>query len=177
MGYVNESDFHYQVVMSYVEAQKLHDFRLLHEDRAGGGRDEVLRLVLAIVLDSETAAWCLGCSMNAPIVRWPSTLYRVLARAALESGAVWRRCAHVVDKTLHDAVLPYAERPPSELAALFLDGRESLGGDELAAVLWCLIRSRCRSRDLVAERLGPELEVVAARRLGEAATSATKISQ
>ena len=160
--------------MSYAEAQKVHDLKLLREANAGAGRDEVLRLVLAIVLDPETAAWCLGCPMSAPIVRWPSTLYRVLARAALESGTVWRRCAHVVDKTLHEAVLPYAERPPSELAALFLDGRESLGGDELAAVLWCLIRRRCPSHDLVAERLGLELEVVAARRLGEAATTSSR---
>jgi hypothetical protein len=151
--------------MSYVEVQKLHDLKALREDVTGAGRDEVLRLVLAIVLDPETAAWCLGCPTDAPVTRWPSTLYRLLARTALESPAVWRRCALILDRSLHDAVLPYIERSAVELAEVFLDGRESLGGDELAALLWCLIRRRCSSHDLVAERLSLELEVIAARRL------------
>ena len=151
--------------MGYADVQKLHDIQSLRGTVVGVGRDEVLRMVLAIVLDQETAAWCLGLVADAPVTRWPSTLYRVLARTALESSAVWGRCALILDRTLHDAVLPYAERSAAELAEVFLEGRESLSGDELAAVLWCLIRRRCHSHDLVAERLSVELEVVAARRL------------
>ena len=62
---------------------------------------------------------------------------------------------------------PYAAHSPAELAEVFLEGRDSLSGDELAALLWCLLRQRSRSNDLIAERLGLELEVVAARRLHE----------
>lgn len=98
-------------------------------------------------------------------MRWPSTLYRILAHAALDSPEVWRRCARLLDRRLCEATLPYADRSAAELAAVFLEGRESLAGDELAAVLWCLIRRRCPSHDLVAERLSRELQVVAARRL------------
>jgi hypothetical protein len=165
MRHLIESDFHLQVTMGYADVQKLHHIRLLQDQTSVAGREEVLRLVLAIVLDVETAAWCLGCPGDAPIARWPSTLYRLLARAALESPAIWRRCAVLVDRTLHDAVLPYTERSAAELTEAFLEGRETLQGDELAGLLWCLVRSRCRSHDLVAERLSLELEVVAARRL------------
>jgi len=151
--------------MSYAEVIKLHEIKPLREDVAGAGRDEVLRMVLAIVLDPQSAAWCLGLGTEAPVVRWPSTLYRVLARTALQSPAVWRRCSLLLDRTLHDAILPYSERPPAELAEVFLDGRDSLSGDDLAALLWCLIRRRSASHDMVAERLSIELEVIAARRL------------
>lgn len=151
--------------MSYAEVQKLHDVRSLATIGANRGRDEVLRLVLAITIDLESAAWCLGCRFDAPIMRWPSTLYRVLAHTAVDSAEVWNRCARLLDRCLHDAALPYAERSAADLAAVFLDGRESLAGQELAAVLWCLIRRRCPSHDLVAERLSRELQVVAARRL------------
>jgi hypothetical protein len=151
--------------MSYAEALKLHDINALRDKVAGTGRDEVLRLVLAIVLDPESAVWCLGLPTDAAIERWPSSLYRVLARTALESSPVWRRCSLLLDRTLHDAVLPYADRSAAELAEVFLDGRDSLGGEELAALLWCLIRRRSGSDDLIAERLSLELEMVAARRL------------
>jgi hypothetical protein len=122
-------------------------------------------VILAIALDPETAAWCAGCPVEAPVSRWPSTVYHLLARAALGSPSVWERCAIVLDRALHDALASYAARSPAELAELFLEGRDSLGGDELAALLWCLIRNRSASCDLVAERLALELEVVAARRL------------
>lgn len=151
--------------MGYADVRKLHDIKSLQRSTVGADRDEVLRMVLSIVLDPETAAWCLGQPACSPVTRWPSTIYRLLARAALESPRVWRRCALVLDRALHEATLPYAERSAVELAEVFLEGRESLSGDELAAVLWCLIRRRCHSHDLVAERLSLELEVVAARRL------------
>jgi hypothetical protein len=160
-----ENDFQYQPIMSYAEAKKLHNISGLRRDIVSGGRDEVLRAVMVIALDLETASWCLGCATGAPVSRWPSTLYRVLARTALESPAVWRRCALILDRTLHDAVVRYAEHSAADLAELFLEGRESLTGEELAALLWCLIRRRCHSHDLVAQRLGLELEVVAGRRL------------
>ena len=151
--------------MGYADLKKLHDHRSLQAHDPGAGRDEVLRIVLAIALDVETAAWCLGCPAEAPVVRWPSTLYRVLAQAALRSERVWQRCCLLLDRTLHEPLRAYEKRSAAELAELFLEGRESLAGDELAAALWCLIRRRCRSHDLVAERLCLELEVVAAQRL------------
>jgi len=122
-------------------------------------------MVLAIVLDPESAAWCLGLATEAPVVRWPSTLYAVLAGTALQSPAVWRRCSLLLDQTLHDALVPYVGRSPAELAEVFLEGRDSLTGDELAALLWCLIRGRSPSHDVIAQRLSLELEVIAARRL------------
>ena len=151
--------------MFSLNTQKLHHIQPLHHPPGTARREEVLRLVLAIVLDTQTAAWCLGMPADAPIQRWPSSLYRLLARAALESPTVWNRCALLVDQTLHDAVLPYADRPAVELAELFVEGREYLSGDELAGLLWCLLRRRCRSHDLLAGRLSLELQVVAARRL------------
>ncbi len=132
------------------------------------GREEALCTILAIALDPETAAWCAGRSSAGSVHRWPSTLYRLLARAALESSAVWRRCATALDLALADALPSFVDRPAVELAELFVDGRESLTGHELAAVLWCLIRRRSVSHDLVAARLGLELQVVAARRLHQA---------
>lgn len=152
--------------MGYAEVRKIHDFRSLGSSVSSEGRTEVLRIVLAIALDTEVAAWCLGCPHEARVLRWPSTIYRVLAKTALQSGPVWRRCALLLDRSLHDALAAYDGCTPAELAELFAEGRESLAGDELAALLWCLLRRRCASHDLIAERLGRELEVVAAQRLG-----------
>lgn len=151
--------------MSYLQAQKMYDLGGLQQGFGGAARDEVLRMVLAIALDAESAAWCLGCTAEAPVVRWPSTLYRLLARAALESSVIWRRCAVLLDRSLEEAMASYAAHSPAELAEVFLEGRDSLSGDELAALLWSLLRHRSSPHDLVAERLGLELEVVAARRL------------
>ena len=151
--------------MTYSEAQNLHNISSIRHDLVRSGRGDVLRAVLAIVVDRETAARCLHHDKPAPVTRWPSTMYSVLGRAALRSPLVWRRCALVLDRALHDAVAVYAERPAADLVEVFLDGRESMTGDELAAVLWVLIRRRCPMHDLIAERLSRELEVVAARRL------------
>lgn len=151
--------------MTYAHAKKLHDVGVLPRDTSSMGGEEALRTVLVIALDPTSAAWCLGRPTDAPVARWPSTLYRVLARAALESPAVWRRCSLLLDRVLHDSLARYAGHTAADLAELFLEGREALSGNELAALLWCLIRRRCRSHDLIAERLSLELEVVAARRL------------
>ena len=123
-------------------------------------------MVLAVTLDGEMASWCLGHPRDTAISRWPSTVYRVLARSAFNSPATWRRCALLVERTLYEELRVYESRPPAELAELFLEGRETLSGEELAAALWCLIRDRSSSHNLIVERLGHELEVVAAQRLG-----------
>ena len=150
--------------MGYAQIRKLHDLRLLQTSGARPGREEILRIVLAIALEHDLAAWCLGAP-SATVERWPSTVYRVLAHAALRSPSVWRRCARLLDQTLHEPLDEYASRAPAELVELFVEGRDSLTGHELAAVLWCLLRERCRSHDVIAERLGSELQVVAAKRL------------
>jgi len=152
--------------MSYAEVINLHNNRTVRDSRSSAARDEVLRIILAIVLDPESAAWCMGLPSGAPVIRWPSSLYRVLAQTARQSPRVWRRCSLLLDRTLHDALVPYAKRSPAELTEVFLDGRDSLSGDELAALLWCLIRHRSHFHDRIAERLSLELELVAARRLG-----------
>lgn len=157
--------------MGYAEVQNLYDFKCLRFSPSKQGRTEVLRIVLAIALDAEMATWCLGGARSVPVARWPSTLYQVVARAALESASVWRRCALLLDRSLHDALASYEGHAPSDLAELFAEGRESLAGEELAALLWCLVRERCPSRDLIAERLGRELETIAAQRLRESSTS------
>lgn len=151
--------------MGYADTQKLHDFRSLRASAPMGSRVEVLRLILAITLDDRMAAWCLGQGRDVAISRWPSTVYRVLAQAALESESTWRRCSVLVEQTLYEQLRACASRTPAELTELFLEGRETLSGQELAATLWCLIRCRSPSHDLIAERLGDELGVVAAQRL------------
>jgi hypothetical protein len=152
--------------MGYAELQKIYDFKSLGSQRVSRGRAEVLRIVLAVAVDPEMAASCLGCRRDAGVLRWPSTLYGVLARTAMQSAPVWRRCALLLDRSLDEALAAYEGHAPAELAELFFDGRESLSGDELAALLWCLLRQRSAAHDLIAERLGRELEVVAAQRLG-----------
>lgn len=144
-----------------------NEFTLLRESLAETGPDRALRVVLAVTMDKEMAAWCLGRTSTAPVSQWPSTLYGMLARAAIESPAIWRRCAVLLDRMLHEAIAPYAERSAAELAEVFALGRESLSGEELAALLWCLIRRRSGAQDLVAKRLGQELEVIAAQRMRE----------
>jgi hypothetical protein len=151
--------------MSYAEVQKIHHIRNLRPFPGVAARWEVLRTICAIALDQDTAAWCLGSRQESSVERWPSTIYAVLANAAMESSSVWRRCSAMLDRRLHGAIEPYTDRSAAELAQAFSEGRESLGGEELAALLWCLIRRRCASDDLVAERLSRELEVVAAQRL------------
>ena len=151
--------------MSYAEVQKIHHIRNLRPFTGVAARWEVLRTICAIALDQETAAWCLGARQESSVERWPSTIYAVLANAAMESSSVWRRCSVMLDRRLDGAIEPYVERSAAELAQVFSEGRDSLGGEELAALLWCLIRRRCASDDLVAERLSRELEVVAAKRL------------
>ena len=155
--------------MGYADTQKLHDFRSLRGVAPGGRREEVLRLVLAVTLDGGMAAWCLGCDRDVAVSRWPSTVYRVLAQAAFQSEATWRRCAVLVEQTLYEQLRVYGSRTAAELAELFLEGRETMSGEELAAALWCLIRQRCPSHDLIVERLGDELGVVAAQRLSRRA--------
>lgn len=157
--------------MSYIEAQKLHDFRQLTGGDGAASLDEVLHVVLAVALDHDAAAACLGYRAESPVERWPSTLYRVLARAALESPTVWERCADRLDGRLGDSLGRYADRTAAELAEAFAEGRDALAGHELAALLWCLIRRRCHSHDVVATRLGLELKVVAAKRLRHARAS------
>ena len=151
--------------MSYADVQKLHDLRTLQPGGGGAPRSEVMRMVLAVALDRVTAAWCLGSLSEPAIARWPSTVYGVLAEAAISSPEVWRRCALVLDRCLHEVMATYAHRSAADLAEAFSEGRESLPGEELAGLLWCLIRRRCCSHDLVAKRLSRELEVVAAQRL------------
>jgi hypothetical protein len=151
--------------MGYAEVQKLHEIKSLAPNLGLTAREEVLRIVLAIALDQQIAAWCMGQPSDAPIARWPSTLYRVLARAALQSPEVWWRTSIALDRTLHEAMLPYAKRSAAEVAEAFAEGRDSLDGEELAGLLWCLLRRNSRTNDLVAERLSLELQVIAARRL------------
>ncbi|MEM7138992.1 MAG: hypothetical protein AAF500_20630 [Myxococcota bacterium] len=148
-----------------IELIKPNDDDALAATEVVASREEILRVVFAIALDTTEAARCAGWSQDAPVTRWPSTLYRVLASAALHSPLVWRRCARVVDHALGDLMIAYRHHSPVELAEAFVEGRESMSGDELAALLWCLVRKRSQSCDLVAGRLGVELEVVAARRL------------
>ncbi|MEM8606581.1 MAG: hypothetical protein AAGF92_05725 [Myxococcota bacterium] len=143
------------------------DISTLRSEEVDVPREEILRTVLAITLDPTTAARCAGWPADAPVTRWPSTLYRLVARAAIGSPRVWRRCARAVDRALATMVAQYEHHADADLANAFVEGREFLSGDELAALLWCLIRKRSSVGDLSAERRGPELQIVAARRLNQ----------
>lgn len=140
---------------------------------AGEAREEqvtppgthALRLVLAMTLDRQTAAACMGVPHEAAVSLWPSSLYRVLAETALASPAVWQRCERCVDGALGECGLRFENHPPAELAQLFLEGRDTCSGVELAALLWTLVKRRCPAAAVISRRLGAELETIAAGRL------------
>lgn len=132
-----------------------------------------LRVILAIALDRETAAACLGHDRDAAVALWPSSLYALLAAAALASPTVRRRCFQLVDARLGEMTKPFEALPPATLARHFVEGRAVLSTRELAALLWLLLRRDQSELALVIARLGAELEVAATRN-GAADTAAVR---
>lgn len=126
---------------------------------------QALRLVLAITLDRDTAAACMGVADDEATSLWPSSLYRVLSVAALASPAVWERCERCVDHALGPCAVRFENRSPAELVQLFAQGRDACSGLELAALLWAVVRRRCPAAAAISGRLGLEIETVAAGRL------------
>ena len=53
--------------MGYADVQKLHEIKSLAPGLSSGPREEVLRIILAIAIDHELAAWCMGQPSDAPI--------------------------------------------------------------------------------------------------------------
>jgi hypothetical protein len=139
---------------------------------AGGDAPEgdvsvwALRLVLMTVLDRRAAALAAGVDPEAALTLWPSSLCAVVAQAAVRSPQAWARCKVLVDGALGQYSSRFDQAPPVELLEHFSEAREVLSGQELAALLWSLIRRSGPLLDAVLSRLGAEVEVIAARRLG-----------
>jgi hypothetical protein len=140
------------------------------------GRDDnamllqALRLVLAVALDRQTAADCIGSASGASMELWPSSLYGLLAASAVRSPCMWCRCSRLVDASLGQLAGRFDATPPAALVELFVEGRDVLTCRELAALLWSLLRRRDPALDLLSERLGAEFEIVTAYRAGEGPT-------
>lgn len=125
---------------------------------------EALRFVFAVVLERETAAACIDVDLEDAIALWPSSLYGMLAAAAVRSPAVWRRCAVLVDDRFGDTLARLRCASPATLVQLFVDGRDVLSTYELAGLLWVLLRRRDAELAFIEARLGAEMAVLAAGR-------------
>jgi hypothetical protein len=127
---------------------------------------EALRFVFAAVLEREVAAACMDLELDDAVALWPSSLYGMLAAAAVRSAVVWRRCSSLVDARFGDTVARLRCAPPTTLVQLFVDGRDVLSTHELAGLLWVLLRRRDADLAFIEARLGAEMAVVAAGRVG-----------
>jgi hypothetical protein len=134
---------------------------------------EALRFVFAAVLERDAAAACMDVDLDAAVALWPSSLYGMLAAAAVRSPVVWRRCALLVDARFGDTVARLRCAPPATLVQLFVDGRDVLSTHELAGLLWVLLRRRDAELSFIEARLGAEMAVVAAGRVGAIDTAAS----
>ncbi|MCG8554674.1 MAG: hypothetical protein MJD61_05200 [Proteobacteria bacterium] len=126
---------------------------------------DVLRVVLTVALDRAAAARCLGLSAEQAETLWSSSLYQLLALRASRSSIVWRRCARALDRWLERVRRQHGRS--LSLERMLGEDRKLLSGTELAALLWALVRQQSPASDLLARRLGAELETLAERRLGE----------
>ena len=131
--------------------------------RARGANPRALRLVVVVALDCRSAAQCLGLAPLATLL-WPSTLYAWLAETAATSPVVWDRCARELDRSLARWLPAYGDAAPAAVAAVLVarDGT-CMGGEEVAAALWALVRRRDRSLDPLLDRLAREAVVLVAR--------------
>lgn len=120
-------------------------------------------MVAVVAMDCRSASECLGVApLAAPL--WPSTLYAWAAETAATSPIVWERCARRLDESLGRWLLPYVDTSPEAIArVLCARGDTSMGGQEIAAALWALVRRRDRALDAIIERLAREAEVSIAR--------------
>jgi hypothetical protein len=127
---------------------------------------EAFRFVFAAVLERESAAACMDLDLDAAVALWPSSLYGMLAAASVRSSVVWRRCSLLVDARFGDTVARLRCAPPATLVQLFVDGRDVLSTHELAGLLWVLLRRRDAELAFIEARLGAEMAVVVAGRVG-----------
>lgn len=123
-----------------------------------------LRIVLTIALEREAAAACLGEDAEAAVSFWPSSLYGILAAQAAGSTLFWDRCSQHVEESLGETMRQFQALSPSALSRLFREGCQLLNNRELASLLWVLLKRHESVSNLMAGRLGAELEVVAVRR-------------
>ncbi len=123
-----------------------------------------LRMVLAITLERETAAACMGESGTSAVSYWPSNLYGVLAAQAASSAQTWHLCALAIDASLGETGRHYQSLSPAQLARLFHEAGDLLDTREVAALLWALLRHRELVGSRIAGRLGAEFEMLAIQR-------------
>lgn len=131
-----------------------------------------LRMVLAITLERDTAAACMGESGDDVISYWPSTLYGVLATQAASSAQTWHLCALAIDESLGGTGKHYQSLSPARLARLFHESGHLLDTREVAALLWALLKQREPAGSRIAGRLGAEFEMLALQRPADVAAKA-----
>ena len=100
------------------------------------------------------------------VTLWPSSLYRVVAEAAVHSPAVLLRCARAVHRRLGPFIERYSRDSVSDLVDLVTAYRDVLSGPELAAILWSVLSRDRPAHRQVTRRLSAEISHIAGRRLG-----------
>jgi hypothetical protein len=133
-----------------------------------------LRLVLSIALERNAAADCLGDDTENCLSLWPSSLYGILAAEAARSRAVWERCSQQIEHSLGESGRRFLALPPAALSQMFRDNYQVFNNRELAALLWALLKRGEPMSELMAGRLGAELQVVAVKRMLVAADVTTQ---
>ncbi len=126
---------------------------------------DALHLVLTITLDRESVARCAGMTVEDSMSLWPSSLYRLVAVAALSHVHIWGKCEEALNAVLGPLEPHLIAMSPFEIASMFGEHQGVLPGRDMAQVLWSLLSRRCPAASLVAQRLGQETSRVAMRRM------------
>lgn len=121
-----------------------------------------LRLVTVVALDRARVADCLDVGTE-PLGLWPSSLYGWLAESAARSPVVWDRCRAAVDDALAPWVAPFRQASVAEITQALTARDGAMGGEEIAAALWSLVRRRDPALDSLVERLAEEAEILVTR--------------
>ena len=95
-------------------------------------------MVLAISVTREDAAQLVEPYISEPTNIWPSSLYRIAARVALQSPLLWRRCEEYLDRRLGISAPSTGEYGYSVEA--FHRNREHMTWTQIAGFLWGLVK-------------------------------------
>ncbi len=137
------------------------------------GAESALRTVLVIALSPEEAMGLIAPSDDEdPHSLWSSAVYDVLAQQMLASRARWVWGAASIDRRLSPWLEQFQNRSPIQLTEALRDGRQVWDAQDLAALLWALVRRKDRALDPLFRRVAREIEIavlrIAARPPGEA---------
>ncbi len=141
------------------------------------GRLAALRVVLVVALGPVEASILLSDGeQGGTVCQWPSTVYRGLARAMTPNSTRWQITARYIDKRLARELRQFEGAAPADIAAALSDYRDAFSADELAALLWSMVRLQEPAVDSLLARVAAEVEVVlmqhgVSRRIGARSSS------